>query len=171
MSNVSQLPPWVFYLQALAVPIFAALGVWIAARQMLIANDKLRLDFFDRQYERRIALYEATRGILEQVFRETLTEADTRTYGLRALDAQFLFDTQMYKYLRDVHHHVEALRDARSAIESNIPNAERREYDKIATAQMDWIIKQGDEHTGIGAKFAPFLVHSSPKRPWLLRWP
>ena len=44
MSNVSQLPPWVFYLQALAVPIFAALGVWIAARQMLIANDKLRLD-------------------------------------------------------------------------------------------------------------------------------
>ena len=89
MSNVSQLPPWVFYLQALAVPIFAALGVWIAARQMLIANDKLRLDSFDRQYERRIALYEATRGILEQVFRETLTEADTRTYGLRALTRNF----------------------------------------------------------------------------------
>jgi hypothetical protein len=79
----------VSYLQALAVPVFAALGVWIAARQMLIANDKLRLDSFDRQYERRFAVYEVTRGILEQVFRRNISEADMRSYGLRALDAQF----------------------------------------------------------------------------------
>jgi hypothetical protein len=59
MSDCSQLPPWVSYLQALGVPIIAAViaavGTWIAARQMLIANDKLQLDAFDRQYVKRVA--------------------------------------------------------------------------------------------------------------------
>jgi hypothetical protein len=33
MANCSQLPTWVSSLQALAVPLIAAVGLWIAARQ------------------------------------------------------------------------------------------------------------------------------------------
>ena len=47
MTNCS-LPQWVSYLQALAVPIIAAAGMWIAARQMVIADEKLQIDAFDR---------------------------------------------------------------------------------------------------------------------------
>jgi len=138
---------------------------------MMIANEKLQLDSFDRQYERRVAVYEATRGILEQVFRGKITEADTRIYGLRALDAQFLFDEKMYKYLREVQHNIESLRYAQGMVHSTISNAERVEFEKISKEHSDWIIKQGDEMMGIGMKFAPFLVQTPAKRPWLLRWP
>jgi hypothetical protein len=171
MSNCPQLPQWVAYLQALIVPVVAAVGVWIAARQMLIANDKLRLDSFERQYERRVTVYEATRSILEQCFRGKITEADTRVFGLRALDAQFLFDAEMYKYLRELQQHIEACRFAQSMTQATIGSDERAEFEAIAKTHSDWIIKQGDEGTGIGARFAPFLVHTPIKPPWLLRWP
>ncbi len=152
--------------------VFAALGVWIAARQMLIADDKLRLDSFGRQYERRVAVYEVTRGILEQVFRgNIISEADRRSYGLRALDAQFLFDQNIDKYLRDIQHHIEALRYAESRTNCTIGDAERVSFANIAQSHLEWITNQGDESTGIGARFAPFLVQVAPARPWLLRWP
>ena len=38
-------------------------GLWIAARQMLIADERLKYDAFDRRYEKRVALYEATRAL------------------------------------------------------------------------------------------------------------
>jgi hypothetical protein len=60
MADCSQLPSWVSYSQALAVPVLAAVGAWIAARQMLIADEKLRNEAFDRRYERRLAFYQET---------------------------------------------------------------------------------------------------------------
>ena len=91
-----QLPPWVSYLQALAVPIIGAIialfSVWIAARQMWIAQRKLDHDIFYMQYEKRFAVYEATRKVLANVFHGNLSDDDIRVYGLCTLDAQFLFD-------------------------------------------------------------------------------
>ena len=40
------------FLQALFVPVVAAVGGWIAAKQMLIAHDKVRRDAFDKLYDR-----------------------------------------------------------------------------------------------------------------------
>jgi phosphopantetheinyl transferase (holo-ACP synthase) len=117
MSCSPQLPQWVSYMQALAVPIIglivALLGVWISARQMLTAKEKLQLDEFDRQYERRFAVYEATRKMLEAVFKMKLTEADIQVYGSHMLDAQFLFNDDLYKYLRELHQHINILADTR----------------------------------------------------------
>src|ERR1700691_6561818 len=98
MSSSSQLPQWVSYLQALTVPILALLGVWIAARQMLIADEKVWLDSFNSQYERRFAVYESTRSILEKSISQKISEVDARIYELRMLEGQFLFDDDMYKY-------------------------------------------------------------------------
>jgi hypothetical protein len=39
--------------------MIALLSVWFAARQAVIADEKLRLDTFEKQYERKFALYEA----------------------------------------------------------------------------------------------------------------
>ena len=93
-------------MQTLAVSIFGAIitavGVWIAMAQMVIARDRFEIDAFDRQYTRRVAVYEATRKFLEGAFRETLSETDVRAYGLCTLDAQFLFDANMSKYLREL---------------------------------------------------------------------
>jgi len=64
--------------------MIALVGVWIAARQMLIADEKLRLGAFDRQYEKRFAVYEATRKILGNVYLGNISEAEIRAYALRA---------------------------------------------------------------------------------------
>jgi hypothetical protein len=98
---------WFASLQGLTVPIIALFGVWIAARQMLIANEKVRLDAFNSQYERRFAVYDATRAILEKSIREGVSKADARNYGLRVLEARFLFDDEeLLKYLKDVQSHI-----------------------------------------------------------------
>ncbi len=52
--NAALLPAWVqvllLVLQALAVPVIAAAGVWIARQQMHIARVKLQHDLYDRRY-------------------------------------------------------------------------------------------------------------------------
>lgn len=175
MSSSPQLPLWVSYVQALAVPliglILALLGVWISARQMLTAKEKLSLDEFDRQYERRVTVYEATRKILGAVFHEKMTEADVKAYGLHVLDAQFLFDENLDKYLRELQQHISVLVESKSTLHESISNDDREAFQQIAHMQLEWIIKQGDGKTGFSTRFAPFLIYKQAKRPWLLRWP
>lgn len=93
------------------MPIFLAvialLGAGIAACQMWIAREKLRLDAFDRVYDRRVAIYEATRKFLGDVFDDTgISEEKIRAYGFFTLDAEFLFDDDMNNYLREILSHV-----------------------------------------------------------------
>ena len=99
MPQCSQLPQWVSILQALAVPVFALVGALIAWQQMAIARRKLQHDVFYRQYDRRVAVYEATRKFLGDVFHRNISDDDIRVYGLCTLDAQFLFDEEMYNIL------------------------------------------------------------------------
>jgi hypothetical protein len=172
MTNCSQLPLWVSSLQALAVPIIALAGTWIAARQMLIADEKWRLDAFKWQYDRRVAVYETTRKFLASVFAErNFSEGDIRAYGLYTLDAQFLFDDELYKYLRGINQRVNTWYFAKSEMERLPSGDERDEFERIKTDSLNWIVQQGDEKTGFATKFAPFLALKQPKRPWLLRWP
>jgi len=158
MSNASQLPAWVSYLQALAVPIIAVFGIWIAARQMVIADERLKLDAFDRQYNRRVAVYEATRKFLAGVFHRTISDDEIRAYGLYTLDAQFLFDDALYKYLRELCQRVTTWNDAKSPAD-------------IKAQNLEWITQQGDEETGFAVRFKPFLVYEQVKRSWWLRRP
>jgi GMP synthase-like glutamine amidotransferase len=165
----------VSYLQALAVPllgaIIALLGAWIAARQMLIAHEKLQIDAFDRQYERRVAVYEATRQFLADVFHGNISNDAIQAYGLRTLDAKFLFDDNLFKYLREVLQHVTGWHSATHSMRNLRPGAEQDAYNEIASAHLKWIIEQGDEVTGFDTRFTPFLLHRQARRPWLLRWP
>ena len=168
MSNCSQLPALVSYVQALAVPIIAIVvavfGTWVAAQQMQIARDKLQHDAFGWQYDRRVAVYEATRKFLGAGFRGDISEDEIRSYGLYTLDAQFLFDDQMYKYLREICTRVTAWRSAALSAERTRPGGERTEFERMRTENLHWIIQQGDEYTGFAVKFRPFLVFKRAKR-------
>ena len=160
-------------MQTLAVSIFGtiitAVGVWIAMAQMVLARDRFEIDAFDRQYARRVATYEATRKFLGDAFHGTLSEADVRAYGLCTLDAQFLFDANMYKYLRELCWRVTSWIETKSSIDNLPPGEERSAYEKLRAEHLDWIIKQGDEAIGFATKFAPFLIYKQPERPWLFR--
>ncbi len=168
-----QLPAWVSYLQALAIPIVgltvAAAGALITLAQLVIARDRFEVDAFDRQYARRLAVYEATRQFLAAAVRETLSEDDIRAYGLQTLDAQFLFDEGMYKYLRELCWRVTTWINAQTSLDILPPGAEREAQERIRADQFVWIIKQGDEASGFATRFRPFLVFERRKSPWLLR--
>jgi hypothetical protein len=149
--------------------LIAAIGAWIAARQMVIANDRLHMDKFIMLYAKRVAVYAATRDILSKAY-HGVTEADIRSFGLMALDAQFLFDDEMFKYLREVRFRVEAVKPADGTIDEASP-PEQAEYSRIRTAHFDWLREQGDGPSDFSHRFRPFLVHEFPKRRWWLRWP
>jgi hypothetical protein len=176
LPHCSELPAWVSYLQALAVPIIGvfigAFAGLIAARQMWIADEKLRLDTFDKRYDRRVALYEATRKVLGSVFRQTIIpEEELQAYGLYTLDAQFLFDQEMFLYLREILQRILSYNKAKSEIDRLPAGDTKGEFKKIRQRELDWIIQQGDDKTGFATRFLPFLVYTPRLRPWWLRWP
>jgi hypothetical protein len=174
MLRCSQLPCWVSYLQALAVPILAVVvaffGVLVASRQARIARDKFQSDEFFRKYDKRFEVYTATREFLASVFRGGVTEDSIHAYGLTALDAQFLFDEPVFRYLRELHQRIAFWHDARSRMEKAAA-AEQAEFRRISDDQMQWIIQQGDEATGFATRFAPFLKPQEIRRPHWRFWP
>lgn len=177
MPNCSQLPVWISISQALTVPVIAAViaafGAWIAARQMVIADEKLKLDAFDRQYARRITVYEATRKFLADVYGKNISDENIRIYRLCVLDAKFLFDDDLYKYLSEICRRVTAWNSARSHSSFGDFGKDNRSDDlkKVESENLNWINQQGDEQTGFDVRFRPFLMHKQVKRSWWLRWP
>jgi hypothetical protein len=137
-----------------------------------IADEKLKIDAFDRQYNKRLAVYEATRAFLLSAFdKKNLSEAQIRAYDLCTLDAQFLFDDKLYQYLRELSRRVRMFNDSNISIET-LPDGEtKNEYLRMRSENSNWILQQGDERTGFAVRFAPFLVLNLPKRPWWARWP
>ena len=149
MPNSPQLPLWVSYLQALAVPFLAVaiagFGAWITAKQTAIADEKLQLDEFEMLYNRRVMVYEATRQFLADVYDRTITEGKIQAYGLRILDEKFLFDEDVYKYLAEIRQRVAAWNLAQSKVDFSFPAS--AEMEAIASEKLVWITQQGDEQT------------------------
>jgi hypothetical protein len=166
MSQCPQLPFWLSYLQATALPLITALGAWIAFQQMQIArqqkqiaNDKLEHDVFYRLYDKRVAVYEATRKFLQDIFEDDFSEEKVRVYGLSALDAKFLFDDALHNYLIELRNRVAAWNQANNSIATSSSQEEKTAFEKIKSEQLTWIIGQGDEVTGFAPRFIPYLVH------------
>lgn len=169
MPNSSQLPLWVSYLQALAVPVIAVVGAWIAARQAAIADEKLEFEKFYWLYDRRVVVYEATRQFLADVYNKSITDGKIQAYGLRILDAKILFDEGVYKYLAEIRQRVEAWNLAKS--DCDFATSRPAEIDTIASKNLeDWIKQQGDEENGFEERFRRFLVPHI-KRRWSARQP
>jgi hypothetical protein len=146
--------------------VIAVFGVWVAACQVWIAREKLRLDAFDRQYNRRVAVYEATRTLLASVFHGNISDADIRDYGLKTLDAQFLFDSNLHNFLTEVRNRGAAWRDADSAAEREQPGEQKSAYLNMRSEHLTWITEQGDQR--FPARFERFLKYKPTNRPWYL---
>jgi hypothetical protein len=114
-----------------------------------------------------VAVYEATRTLLANVFHGNIAEADIRDYGLKTLDAQFLFDDNMHKFLTDVRNRVAAWHDADAAAEHETPGERKTAYLKMRSEHLTWITEQGDQR--FPTRFERFLKYKPSNRPWYLR--
>ncbi len=100
----SELPLWVKYAQALAVPaltiVIGAVGVYVAHKQMTIARWKLTHELL---YKPRWAIYEAAREFLAKICREGRAEnSDIAEYTWRITDADMIFEPSVGAYLNEI---------------------------------------------------------------------
>jgi hypothetical protein len=144
----SSLPVWVQVLQALAVPVIAVVGAWIALQQMYLARVKLQHDLYDRRF----AVYEAARKLLVEIITQGYPSRDqVRLYVIGTADAVFLLNEEVSKYLEEIRARASRLR----AIHATLP------HEQIAMQQQDdalfsWMTEQLP--IGLVEKFKPFLT-------------
>lgn len=164
------MPLWVQVLQALTVPVIAAVGAWVALQQMYIARVKLQHDLYDR----RSAVFEAVRQFLNEAISQKIVSTETfRSFALRTADAPFLFDDRLAAYLKEMRDHGANAQSIYSVIESGegiMPPDQKARASEEAGKHLMWLVGQIDR---IAEKFRPFLTLNkrsrSPLRLW--SWP
>jgi hypothetical protein len=162
-SKMADCSIWSFSVP-LAAAIIAGFGVWFAGRQAVMAEERMEFDKFERRWDKRWALYEATRDILAKGFDEIKSDKDIKNYELRALEAKFLLDEEMYRYLRRVRFEVNAWQTEKLRADQATDPESKEASERIWRRSFDWINAQGTEE--FPERFRKFLVPPVPVRPW-----
>lgn len=159
-------------MNGLVLALIAVGGLWLAGRQMVIAQQRLQHDVFYRLFDMRFEVYKATRDFLARGFEdEGISETDIHLYRLHTLEAKFLFDDEMAKYLNEICQRVTIWQHASSELKQLPEGQKDGGLQQMKAVNHDWIIAQGAEHTGFQTKFDRFLVPSEVKLPRWLSWP
>jgi hypothetical protein len=145
------MPFWVQIMQALAVPLIAGVGAWVAVQQMRIARVKLQHDLYDRRY----AVFEAVRRFLDEAVSAKIVSPETfRSFALRTGDAPFLFDDRLAAYLKEMRDHAAKAQSIYSVMETMPAGDQKAAASKAAGEHFVWLVNQID---GLPEKFRPFL--------------
>ena len=159
------LPLWIQWLQALAVPVIAAVGAWIALQQMHLARVKLRHDLYDRWF----AVYQADRKFSAEVLTHATVEDDQlRAYVVGTSDSVFLFNEEISTYLEQIRIRVSRLQPLAFSAR-NLPVGEQRTaLVNEERAIIDWLTSQLPD--GLVARFRPFLTLEQGRKRLPLSW-
>src|SRR5690606_31368900 len=85
-------PHWTTYLAALLTPTVAILGSFIAYRQWRLAQNKLKLDLFDRRY----SVYKAAHSLLASIMTSgKAKDDDLYKFLLATREAKWLLDSSV----------------------------------------------------------------------------
>jgi hypothetical protein len=163
--GTSPLPGWIQILQALTVPLIAAVGAWVAVQQMRIARIKLQHDLYDRRY----AVFQAVRRFLDETVANLLVSRDIlRAFVIGTADAEFLFPDELAAYLGEMSRRARTAQSIYTTMQS-LPDdsPERAKASLAANEQTRWLIEQID---GLTARFRDVLKldkHSRSPLGWL----
>jgi len=145
-------PHWTTYLAALLTPTIAVFGASIAYRQWRTAQNKLKLDLF----ERRLSVYESARDYLASVFTSGKTSQEAEFKFLSGTrGAKWLFDDAIVQYLDKVlWQKICELGCIQSELEG-LPVGEERSRKVHASADIKkWMVEQTSV---LDEKFSPYL--------------
>jgi hypothetical protein len=162
--GTSPLPSWVQILQALAVPLIAAVGAWVAIQQMRIARIKLQHDLYDRRY----AIFQAVRRFLDATVVSLVVSSDIlRAFVIGTADAEFLFPDELAAYLGEMSRRARTAQSIYTTMQS-LPEGspERAKANLAANEQTRWLVEQIDALT---ARFRDVLKldkHSRSPLGW-----
>jgi len=149
---VNSIPHWTTYLTALMTPTVAILGLLIGWRQWRLAQNKLKLELF----EKRFAVYEATLRFIATILSSGKAE-DYEVFQFRSAirEAKWLFEPSVAEYLeKQLCHKAIDLLTLRSELDG-VPVGEVRTKNVHAQAEIKkWFLAQTGE---LDAKFSPYL--------------
>jgi hypothetical protein len=146
-----------------SVALFLSVAVAIiAALQWRVADNKLRLDLFDRRYK----VYDATRKFLGTILREAkFTNSELFEFYAGTSDAEFLFRADVVKHLAEIRKRALHLRTAQTIYEPLPVGDERSRHVEAAHDDLSWLT---DQITAITTTFAPYLGFANVR---LRFWP
>ena len=135
------------------VTLFLSLAVVIiAALQLLVADNKMRLDLFERRYK----VYDATRKFLDSVLREIkFTDTELFEFDAATSDAGFLFGIEIVDQLAAIRERAVHLREAQRNVEQ-LPAGEQQDWQKHEVND-DCVSLDVELRDGISKTFAPYL--------------
>jgi hypothetical protein len=154
--NPAACPVWLTIISALGAPIIALLvggfGVFIARRQWLTAQNRLKLDLFDR----RLPVYEQTRELLAR--RMALAQVDNKEiteFAIKVRIAKWLFNPAMADYLQEIAKKTSEINFIESELEEVLDEARRKELVSKQRERKEWLDEQ--LYKVIDGRFAEFL--------------
>lgn len=145
-------PHWTTYLSALLTPTVAVLGSIIAYRQWRLAQNKLKLDLFDRRF----SVYAAARSLLASVMTSGETkDEDIFKFMAATREAKWLLSSEVDKYL-EKEIYINALNLARldAELEDVGVGEVRTKNVKKKAALRKWFM---DQYEVLDEHFSPFL--------------
>ncbi len=145
-------PHWTAYLAALLVPIVAILGAFIAYRQWRLAQNKLKLDLFDRRFK----VYEAARELLASIMTSGEAKDDeVFTFMAATREAKWLLGPEVAEYLtKQLYHKAIDLQRLQAELEGVGVGEMRTKNVHEQAAIKKWFMAQYDV---LDSHFAPFL--------------
>ena len=131
--------------------ITAIMLVYIAYKQWRLAENKLKLDLFEKRYK----VFEATRKFLSVILREaTFQNTDLFEFYAGTADAAFLFKDDIISFLDSIRDHALKMR-AYARQYSNLPvGDERTQLIKGESAELNGLTEQ---LRNLATKFQPYL--------------
>ena len=145
-------PHWTTYLAALLTPIVAVLGSFIAFRQWRLAQNKLKLELFDRRF----SVYEAARTLLASIMTSgKAKDEEVLKFMVATREAKWLLNESVSEYLdKQLHHKAIDLQTLASELEG-VGVGEQRTKNVHAQADIKKFFMA--QYDVLDEKFTPFL--------------
>jgi hypothetical protein len=145
------MPRWVTILSALLTPTIAIAGVMIAYLQRWTAEKKRKQDLFDRRF----AVFESARTLLQELqLHDSPSQEALRAYAIGNAGAEFLFDDDVDRYLKEIGERAGRLKFSGARAERMPDGGQRDRVLDDAADQGEWLLNQVPI---LQAKFKPFL--------------
>ncbi|SBV35265.1 hypothetical protein STPYR_10195 [uncultured Stenotrophomonas sp.] len=132
---------WTAYVTVLTVPVLAAVGAVIAYRQWRTAQNKLKLDLFDK----RMLVYQAARDALGYIGSHGKTSHEQQIEYLTGIQtAKWLFGPEVHSYLSETLWHKIVDLELHQSMVYDAPNdhPDRSKHIKLKAETLKWLIAQ-----------------------------
>lgn len=152
MISTYTAPHWTAYVTALLTPVIAVLGAYIAVQQWRTAQNKLKLELFDRRF----SVYDAARTLISSVLTSgKAKDEEVFKFLSGTREAKWLLNVDVADYFeKQLYHRAIELQCLSSELEGKPPGEARTKNVNRQSEIKKWFSAQYDE---LDRQFEPFL--------------